>query len=63
MRIVNIEDRVYNVNYCKHCLQDKIEYNGADKAWHDEQWICENCDSTYVIFNEDIATLVDGSVV
>lgn len=63
MKVIKVKDKVYNVNFCKHCSQDKIEYNDADEPWHDEQWICENCDSTYVIFNEDIATLVNRSIV
>jgi hypothetical protein len=55
MRKIIIEDTIYEVNPCLHCGEDLIEYNHSDEPWHDEQWICSNCCSTYVIFNKEIA--------
>jgi hypothetical protein len=56
MHIVELVDgRKYEVDSCTHCHNDTVEYNSADEPWHDEQWICGVCYSTFVIFNEQIA--------
>ncbi len=57
MKTIVVDNVIYEVNPCKHCKKDEIEYNPADEPWHDEQWICSFCCSTYVIFNEEIAKI------
>ena len=48
------EERTFEVMPCTHCGRDTIEYNPADEPWHDEQWFCDSCYSTFVIFNDEI---------
>jgi hypothetical protein len=55
MRKIIVNDKVYEVNPCLHCGEDTIEYVNADEPWHDEYWSCSSCDSSYVIFNNEIA--------
>lgn len=57
MKTIVVDNVIYEVEPCKHCKKDEIEYNPADEPWHDEQWICSFCCSTYVIFNEEIAKI------
>jgi hypothetical protein len=59
MKIVEVGEKKYEVQSCLHCKRDEIEYNPADEPWHDEQWICSFCCSTYVIFNDEIAKKVE----
>lgn len=55
MKLVKVENKIYEVKPCLHCKQDGIEYCEADEPWNTEKWICDYCLSTYVIFNEEIA--------
>lgn len=32
---------------CPHCENADLTWVPADEPWHDEQWQCPSCDSTY----------------
>jgi len=55
MKLIKVEDKIYEVKPCLHCKKDEIEYCEVDPPFSDEKWACDNCDSTYVIFNTEIA--------
>lgn len=55
MRLIKVEDKIYEVKPCLHCKKDEIEYAPEDLPWNTDKWVCDYCDSTYVIFNTDIA--------
>ena len=55
MKLIKVEDKIYEVKPCLHCKKDEIEYVEQDPPFNDEKWACNYCDSTYVIFNTDIA--------
>ena len=55
MRKIIVDDKIYEVNPCLHCGEDVIEHIPSDEPWHDEYWGCPSCDSSYVIFNKEIA--------
>ena len=55
MKLIKVEDKIYEVKPCLHCKKDEIEYVEQDPPFNDEKWACNYCDSTYVIFNKEIA--------
>ena len=55
MNLIKVEDKIYEVKPCLHCKKDEIEYAPEDLPWNTDKWVCDYCDSTYVIFNTDIA--------
>ena len=55
MKLIKVEDKIYEVKPCLHCKRDEIEYSPEDLPWNSDNWTCDYCDSTYVIFNTDIA--------
>jgi hypothetical protein len=59
MKTVTTDNGTYEVNSCPHCKNDTIEYCPPDEPWNTEKWACSHCDSTYVIFNKEIAKLVE----
>ena len=58
MKLIKVEDKIYEVKPCLHCKKDEIEYIEQDPPFSDEKWACDYCDSTYVIFNDEIAEYV-----
>jgi hypothetical protein len=60
MKTVITDSGTYEVNPCPHCKNDTIEYCPPDEPWNTEKWACNYCDSTYVIFNIEIAKLVEN---
>ena len=60
-KIIKLDDsRKYEVSPCPHCENDTIEYCYPDEPWNTEKWACSYFDSTYVIFNKEIAKLVEN---
>ena len=55
MKLIKVEDKIYEVKPCLHCKKDEVEYCPEDEPWNTEKWACDNCGSTYVIFNTEIA--------
>jgi hypothetical protein len=55
MKLIKVEDKIYEVRPCLHCKKDEIEYSPEDLPWNTDGWYCDYCDSTYVIFNTEIA--------
>ena len=55
MKLIKVEDKIYEVKPCLHCKKDEIEYVEQDPPFNDDGWYCNYCDSTYVIFNKEIA--------
>ena len=55
MKKIIVKKKVYEVGPCLNCGEDKIKHCKANDPWSDEHWICTECDSTYAIFNKDIA--------
>ena len=55
MKLIKVEDKIYEVKPCLHCKKDEIEYSPEDLPFNTDGWYCDYCDSTYVIFNKEIA--------
>lgn len=55
MKLIKVEDKIYEVKPCLHCKKDEVEYVEQDLPFNNEGWACNYCDSTYVIFNTEIA--------
>jgi hypothetical protein len=55
MKKVFVNKDIYEVSRCLHCGEDTIEYAFEVSPWQTEHWICEECDSTYSLSNEEIA--------
>ncbi len=55
MKLIKVEDKIYEVKPCLHCKKDEIEYSPEDLPWNTDGWYCDSCGSTYLIFNKEIA--------
>lgn len=55
MKILEGSGIRYEVNPCPHCKKDDIKYSESNEPWNNEHWYCSSCDSTYPIFDEQIA--------
>ena len=55
MKKVFVGKDIYEVDRCLNCGEDKLEYSPANEPWTNEHWQCTECDSTYALFNEEIA--------
>jgi len=55
MKLIEVGNKIFEVKPCLHCKKDEIEYSPEDLPWNTDGWYCDNCTSTYVIFNKEIA--------
>jgi len=56
--IIEIDNKTYLVEPCKHCKRDDIIYIESDLPWSDSKFICDFCCSTYSIFDTNIANKI-----
>jgi hypothetical protein len=55
MKLIKVEDKIYELKPCLRCKKDEIEYVEQDPPFSDRKWACGYCDSTYTIFNTEIS--------
>lgn len=54
MKLIKVEDKIYEVKPCLHCKKDEIEYSPEYLPWNTDGWYCDSCGSTYVFINKEI---------
>lgn len=55
MSIIEIKNNRFEIQPCKNCESDKVEYVAAYEPWYNAHLMCTECDSTFPLFDEEIA--------